>query len=430
LILEASTIALIIIGIALILYITEPIPIATTSILACLALAIFGVMPFNAAFAGFGNDMVFLMAGMLVVGSTLFETGVAQVLGKKIISAVGTNEKKFVIVLILVATIPAAFLSNTAAMAMMLPIASAAVAASNGKFLKKNTYMIIGIAAVTSGGLTTVGSTPQLIAQSALRDGGHDTIGFFELSLAGGPVIILLLVYYLVIGHILQKKVFTFPEIADDQGVIQTDELPQSEPDPKNTVKRYISAGVLLFCIVGFISGLWTVGTVAMVGAAICVVTGCISQKKVYQKMDWTTIIVIACSLGLSAGLEQSGAGMLVAQTMISFLGDGVSPWLLCAALAFVAVILGNFMSSTATAALLVPIAISVAMTLGFDVKSVVMAVVIAANISYATPVSTPPMTMTLSAGYRFMDYVKVGGLFNLLAFLLVIALFPFILNV
>ncbi|MCL2565008.1 MAG: SLC13 family permease [Defluviitaleaceae bacterium] len=427
---EASTIALIIIGIALILYITEPIPIATTSILACLALAIFGVMPFNAAFAGFGNDMVFLMAGMLVVGSTLFETGVAQVLGKKIISAVGTNEKKFVIVLILVATIPAAFLSNTAAMAMMLPIASAAVAASNGKFLKKNTYMIIGIAAVTSGGLTTVGSTPQLIAQSALRDGGHDTIGFFELSLAGGPVIILLLVYYLVIGHILQKKVFTFPEIADDQGVIQTDELPQSEPDPKNTVKRYISAGVLLFCIVGFISGLWTVGTVAMVGAAICVVTGCISQKKVYQKMDWTTIIVIACSLGLSAGLEQSGAGMLVAQTMISFLGDGVSPWLLCAALAFVAVILGNFMSSTATAALLVPIAISVAMTLGFDVKSVVMAVVIAANISYATPVSTPPMTMTLSAGYRFMDYVKVGGLFNLLAFLLVIALFPFILNV
>jgi len=63
------------------------------------------------------------------------------------------------------------------------------------------------------------------------------------------------------------------------------------------------------------------------------------------------------------------------------------------------------------------------------DVKSVVMAVVIAANISYATPVSTPPMTMTLPAGYRFTDYIKVGGLFTILAYLLVIALFPFILN-
>ena len=430
---EASTIALIIIGAALILYITEPIPIAITSILACLALAIFGIIPLNAAFAGFGNDMVFLMAGMLVVGSTLFETGVAQVLGEKIISTVGTSEKKFVIVLILVATVPAAFLSNTAAMAMMLPIASAAIAASNGKFLKKNTYMIIGIAAVTSGGLTTVGSTPQLIAQSALKAGGHETMAFFELSLAGGPVIILLLLYYLTIGHILQKKVFTFPEVAEPQ----TDNLAEISPEmsqndnpSKNMLKRCISAGVLIFCIIGFISGLWTVGIVAMVGASICVVTGCISQKKVYQKMDWTTIIVIACSLGLSAGLEQSGAGMLVAESMVNLLGDGVSPWLLCAALALIAVVLGNFMSSTATAALLVPIAISVAMTLGFDVKSAVMAVVIASNISYATPVSTPPMTMTLSAGYRFMDYVKVGGLFTVLAYLLIIALFPFILSI
>jgi len=425
--LEASTIALIIIGVALILYITEPIPVATTSIIACLALAIFGVVPFNSAFAGFGNDMVFLMAGMLVVGSALFETGVAQILGEKIILAVGANEKKFIVVLILAATIPAAFLSNTAAMAMMLPIASAAVTASKGKFLKKNTYMIIGIAAVTSGGLTLVGSTPQLIAQSALRDGGHDTMAFFELSLAGGPVILLLLAYYLTIGHILQKKVFDFPEISENEPLEPKAKTLNTE---RNTAKMYISAAVLLFCITGFISGLWTVGTVAMVGAVICIVTGCISQKKAFQKMDWTTLVVIACSLGLSAGLEQSGAGMLVAQSMVNLLGDYVTPWLLCAALAFVAVVLGNFMSSTATAALLVPIAISVALTLGFDVKSVVMAVVIAANISYATPVSTPPMTMTLSAGYRFMDYVKVGGLFNLLAFLLVVALFPFILTI
>ena len=424
---EASTIALIIIGLALILYITEPIPVATTSIIACLALAIFRVVPFSSAFAGFGNDMVFLMAGMLVVGSALFETGVAQILGEKIIALVGTSEKKFIVVLILVATIPAAFLSNTAAMAMMLPVASAAVAASNGKFLKKNTYMIIGIAAVTSGGLTLVGSTPQLIAQSALRDGGHETMAFFELSLAGGPVILLLLAYYLTIAYVLQKKVFNFPEV---QEVENSEQQNTTATPPASKSKMYISAAVLLFCITGFISGLWTVGTVAMTGAMICVVTGCISQKRAFQKMDWTTIIVIACSLGLSAGLEQSGAGMLVAQTMVNLLGDSVSPWLLCAALAFVAVVLGNFMSSTATAALLVPIAISVALTLGFDVKSVVMAVVIAANISYATPVSTPPMTMTLAAGYRFMDYVKVGGLFNLLAYLLVVALFPLILNI
>jgi len=404
------------------LYITEIIPIAATSIVACLALAIFGVIPLNAAFAGFGNDMVFLMAGMIVVGNTLFETGAAQKLGEKIISLVGGNEKVFTIVLIVVSLIPAAFLSNTAAAAMMLPVAASAIAASGGRFSKKNTFMFIGIAAVTSGGLTTVGSTPQVIAQNMLAEGGHEIMRFFELSLAGGPIIVLLIAFYLVIGHTLQKKVFNFPEVTDNT-TFSTSPVEGGSP-----LKMWISVGVLVFCIVGFISGLWTLGIVAMVGAIACIVTKCISQKTAFAKMDWTTIIVIAASLGLSAGLDQSGAGRLIAQSVVYLLGD-VSPWLLVSALALVTIILGNFMSSTATAALLIPIAISVAVETNIDVKSVVMAVVIAANISYATPVSTPPMTMTLPAGYRFTDYIKVGGLFTILAYLLVVALFPFILN-
>ena len=418
---EPGIVALIITGVALILYITEPIPIAATSILVCLALAIFGIIPFNAAFAGFGNDIIFLVAGMIVVGNALFETGVAKILGEKIISHVGGSEKKFTVVLILLAMIPAAFLANVAAMSMMLPIAAAAVAASNGRFQRKNIYMVIGIAAVTSGGFTLVGSTPQLIAQSALREGGHETIAFFELSLAGIPVLLLLFIYHLTIGSVLQKKVFTFSESP----------APTTANDrPVNPLKMLISVVVLLFCMAGFISGIWTLGTVSMMGAVICIITGCISLKTVYQRMEWTTVIVVACSLGLSMGLDQSGAGILVASGIINILGHDVSPWLLCAALALVSIVLTNVMSSTATAAILVPIAISMSMTLGIDVKSAVMAVVIAANISYATPVSTPAMTMTLQAGYRFKDYLKVGGLFSLLAYLLVVALFPFILNI
>ena len=110
-------------------------------------------------------------------------------------------------------------------------------------------------------------------------------------------------------------------------------------------------------------------------------------------------------------------------------LGDLVTPWLLCAVLALIAVILTNFMSSTATAALLLPIGVFSAVELGYDVRSVAMAVAIAASIGYATPMSTPPMTMTLTGGYRFKDYIKVGGLYNVLAYILVVLLFPLVLN-
>jgi len=425
-----STIALIIIGAMLVLFISEKLPMATTSLLGCMAFAVFGIIPFSEAFSGFGNDIVFLIAGMVVVGNTLFETGVTQLLGRKIISIVGTNERTFIIAIILVSVTLSIFLSNTATTAMMLPIVASSVAASGGKLTKKNTYMTVGIACVTGGGLSLVSSTPQLIAQAALNEGGHEIMSFFEIGYTGLPIVILALVFFTTIGYKLQKRVFSFPEIAQNAPEPQTAQAEIPPPTKKVIIKMCVSVAILIFCIVGFLTELWSLGLVAMVGAAACVVTGCISQKKVFEKMDWTTVIIMGCSFGIGNGLNKSGAGNLVAQGMIQLLGERISPWLLCAALALVTILLTNFMSSTATASLMVPIAALVAVEMGYDVKSVVMTIAIAANIGYATPIATPPMTMTLSGGYRFMDYVKIGGLFNLLAYILVIVLFPLVLKV
>jgi len=428
--LDPGTIAIIIIAAMMILYVTEILPIATTSVLACLALAVFGVIPFADAFGGFGNDIVFLIIGMVIVGDALFETGVASLIGKKIISLVGTNEKAFIGALIIVIIPISAFLSNTATVAMTLPIAASAIAASEGKLKKKDTYMIIGMTSVVGGGLTLVGSTPQLIAQGLLVESGLETIGFFELSLIGLPVILLLVVYVMTIGHSLKKKVFDFPEVEDYVPDKRPVSIIAKAYPTKQVVRMCISVFVLIFCVVGFISGFWTLGIVAMIGAAICVVSGCISQKAIFQKMNWTTVVIMGSSFGIAAGLEKSGAGRLIAQGMIGIFGDAISPWLLCAALALISVIFTNFMSSTATAALLVPIAAFAALELGYNVKAIVMSVAIAANIGYATPISTPPITMTLSGGYRFLDYVKFGGLFNIMAYVLVILLFPLVLNI
>ena len=435
----------------LILYITELLPVAVTSILACLALAVFGVIAPNEAFSGFGNDIVFMLAGMTVVGAALFETGAAGVIGKLIVSVVGTDEKVFIAGLMLFSIPLSAFLSNTATAAIMLPIASAAVSASGGKLLKKNSYMAIGITCVAGGGLTLVSSTPQLIAQGLLRDNGYKTIGFFEVGAIGFPILLLLLIYFMTIGFKLQKRVFDFPEAGEGSGggSSEAGEGPgggsseagegsgggSSENESVSAgsqhppVNMYISIGALLFCIAGYITGLWTMGIVSMLGAVVCVVTGCIPEKTVFQKIDWTTIILMGCSFGIAAALDTSGGGKMVAQSMISLLGDKISPWLLFSSLALIAVILTNLMSSTATAALLIPIAVFAAAELGFDVKSAAIAVAIAANVGYATPISTPPLTMTLSAGYRFRDYVKIGGLFNILAYALMVLLFPLVLN-
>ena len=140
---DASTITLIIMGIMLVLFVSERIPIATAAICACLALAIFGVIPMTTALAGFGNDIVFLIAGMMIVGNALFETGVAKAMGEKIISWVGASEMALTIAIILATVLISLFLNNTATVVLMLSITASAVAASQGRLLKKNSFMMV-----------------------------------------------------------------------------------------------------------------------------------------------------------------------------------------------------------------------------------------------------------------------------------------------
>jgi len=437
---ESGLVALIITGAMLVLYITELLPIAVTSVLACVAMAVAGILPPADAFAGFGNDIVFMLAGMMIVGASLFETGAAGVIGGRIVALVGKNERGFLAAFIVFSIPFSAFLSNTATASILLPVVASAVAASGGKLTRKNTYMTVGIACVAGGGLTLVSSTPQLIAQGLLREGGYETIGFFEPGYTGLPILALLIIYMVTIGFKLQKRAFAIPENTAGE-VLREPESGDNIPISPKTggaagsgrrgrFRLCVSLGVLVLCVVGFITGIWPPGVVSMFGALVCIATGCLPRKKVFEKIDWTTIVLLGCSFSIASGLDESGGGRIIARGMIALLGDGVSPWMLFASLALVAVILTNFMSSTATGALLAPIAILTAVEMGYDAKSAALAVAIAANVGYATPISTPPMAMTLTAGYRFRDYIKVGGLFNLLAYILLVLLMPLTLRI
>ena len=144
--------------------------------------------------------------------------------------------------------------------------------------------------------------------------------------------------------------------------------------------------------------------------------------------MDWSTITVLAGPMGFSKGLQKSGAVDLIAERMLAlFGGPEANPALMCAALIILASILGNVMSHTATVAVLTPIALSLAAALSTQPITYVIGVVIGSNLAFATPIATPPLTMTLCAGYRFLDYSKVGGVLNVVTVLFAAAAIPVI---
>lgn len=169
----------------------------------------------------------------------------------------------------------------------------------------------------------------------------------------------------------------------------------------------------------------------AWIGALVLVVARVISENSAMRSIDMKTILLFVGSLSLAVALQKSGAGQLIAGGMISLMGENPSPFIALVVIFLVSVVLTNFMSNTATTALLVPISLAIAHQLQADPKAVLMATVIGGSLAYATPVGMPANTMVYSVGnYRFIDYVKVGVplivISSIMALVLLPILFPF----
>lgn len=403
----------------LISFVMQRRPAGLTAVVGSLLMMIFGIIEPSDVVAPFGSDTVIMVASVLILGSAVFETGAAEIIGSAIVRRTGRNEKLLIMVLVLTVSILSSFLSNSAVVAIFLPLLASLARSSGGAITKKNTYMAVGIASVVGGNCTLAGSTPQLTAQAILQttDSVRE-LTFWELGKVGFPLVIVLALYYLFIGIRLQKKVFDFPEVEDP--------APSGDGGQVRSKAKCITVClIMLGCVAGFTAGVFSFGTVGAIAAALCILTGCISFDKAFKSLDWNTICVLGGAMGISTALNKSGVVQAVADMIISAFGSGANPVTICLVLLVTSAVLGNIMSHTATAAVLTPLAISLGTGLGVDPIPYVVTVVIGCNLAFATPVATPPLTMTMVGGYRFTDYTKVGGLYNLLSLIATALLIP-----
>ena len=149
---------------------------------------------------------------------------------------------------------------------------------------------------------------------------------------------------------------------------------------------------------------------IGCVGALALIVTGVISEKDALLSIDLKTIFLFGGTLSLASALEATGAGELIADKVIGMLGDNPSPYILTFVIFMLCCIMTNFMSNTATTALMAPIGVSIAQGMGADPRAVLMACVIGGSCAFATPIGMPANTMVVTAGgYTFKDYAKAG---------------------
>lgn len=419
-----ALVSLVVLACTLLLYVTEWLPLGITAVGACVAMALLGVVDFPVAFSGFASDVVFLVGGMVVVGAALVESGASQLLGETLLKRAGTRERALLAVSILVAGVLSGFLNNTTVTAMFIPVIMGMAVSSQGRIRPANLLMTIAFATSAGGMMTLVGSTPPLIVQGVLERAGLRPFGFFEFAWVGAPVLLMLLAYSLLFGYPMTQRIVA----RRSAGIAPAWVAGSSEtPARRSRSKILITSGVMVLCVGLFASGLIPVGLTAMLGAVLVIATGCISDVAAYRRMDWNTVFVLAGSMGIAAALDKSGGGRLLADLVLQSLGPSVSPFTVLAAVSGLGLVLTQVTSNTAVTAMLAPIALFLSQQMGVSPYPMMMALAATCAAGFATPVATPPNTLVLTAGYRFTDYVLVGGLLTLLAYGLVISIVPLV---
>ncbi len=411
-----TTITLLFLTFTIISFILEKIPLGLTATICALGLTLTGVLDASTTFAQYVNSNVILCVGMFVVGQALFETGMANKIGG-IVTKFARTERTLIIAIMVIVGVMSGFLSNTGTAAVLIPVVCG-IADESG-YSRSRLLMPLVFAAALGGNLSIIGAPGNLMGVNALQEMGLST-SFFMYAPVGVPMLILGIIYFVFLGYRF------LPDGTEAGGAAV-----EAQKDFSNVPKwkQVISLVVLIVVIIAMIFeeeiGI-SIQISSCIGAVFLVLTGVLSEKEALQSIDLKVVLLFGGSLSLAKALDTTGAGNLIADKIVGLLGANPNPIVLLLVIFIVTCALTNFMSNTATTALMIPIAVSLANNLGADPRAVVIATVIAGSCAYATPIGMPANTMVVGlGGYKFKDYVKSGLPLILFSFAICMILLP-----
>lgn len=399
---STATITLLFLAFAIVMFVTEKLPLGVTSMIVCVGLVVTGVLDWKTAFSGFIDSNVILFVAMFIVGGALFETGMANEIGG-LVTKFAKNERGLIVAIMVIVGLMSGVLSNTGTAAILIPVVIGIAARSN--FRRSRLLMPLVFAAAMGGNLSLIGAPGNMIAQSTLEETTGMSFGFFEYAIVGLPILIAGIIFYATVGF----KLLPNHEVTDSD--MAYDEKKDFSDVPR--WKKVLSLVILILTLLGMIFE-GKIGiklcVIGCIGALALIVTGVISEKNALKSIDLKTIFLFGGTLSLASALQESGAGQIIADKVIGLLGSNPSPYLLTFVVFIICCVLTNFMSNTAATALMAPICLSIAEGMGADPRAVLMACVIGGSCAYATPIGMPANTMVFGVGgYKFNDYVKAG---------------------
>lgn len=413
-----DVLSLIIFAVCIVLFVWDKLPMATTAILGCVLMVIFGVCDFKTAFGQFASSTVILTIGVMIIGSAISETGLADTIGKWIVKISRGSEVKLIIGTYFASAVMSAFLTNSAVLAIFIPIIMG-LSKVNENIKAKNLIMPIAFGCVIGGASTLVGSTQQMTAQGLLEDAGLRTFKTFDFTLVGGVLILLGLLYCLFVGRARGRKIWG--DRTDEEYELS------SKASEYSKAKMIIMAIIFVSTVVLYITEWLPLAITSSAAALACIITGCISQKKSILSVNWNIVGRLAGCLGIAKALEAAGGTKLIADAFRNVVGDSVSPFVLFCILVLLVQVTSEFISNSTAIMIVLPIVIAIAPDMGLNAYSFALGITLASGVALSCPLASSTLGISMSVGYRFNDYFKYSFFFDVIAYVTVIVLVPLI---
>ncbi|NYA27514.1 DASS family sodium-coupled anion symporter [Haemophilus haemolyticus] len=404
-----------------VLWLTEALHVTVTALLVPLLAIALDLVSTKQALVAFADPTIFLFFGGFSLATALHIQKLDKMIANKIMALARGNLFIAIIYLFLITAFLSMWMSNTATAAMMLPLAMG-ILSQLDREKEHNTYVfvLLGIAYSASiGGMgTLVGSPPNAIVASNLH------LTFADWLWYGLPIMIILLPLMIGTLYIIFKPKL---HINFEQSF---ESIEMNSVRVLTLVIFVVIALTWVFSgqINPLISGLLGLqkniasfdSVVALLAAIVICSTGIASWKQIQESTDWGVLMLFGGGLTLSAVLKDSGASKILADSIV-FMIEGQHFYLIGLLVAAFIIFLTEFTSNTASAALLVPIFISIAQSLGMPEIGLALIIGIGASCAFMLPVATPPNAIVFGSGQvKQSEMVKAGSVLNLVCIVVI----------
>ncbi|MDG2955659.1 SLC13 family permease [Bisgaard Taxon 10/6] len=397
-----------------ILWLTEAFHITITALLVPVFAIGLGVLNTKAAFAPFSEPIIFMFFGGFVIAAVLNIQKIDLWIANHVIRLARGNLRLTIFYLFAVTNLLSFFINNTAVAALMLPLTLGILHKVDMKS-NRNLYVfvLLGIAFSASiGGIATlVGSAPNAILASQIK------VSFSEWLAYGVPVTFLLLIAMIISLLIVLRPNFNVPFD------VEIEEIPMNGKRIITLVVFSLTALFLIFSSVlepvvrnalGLTSAIRSFDAlIAMIAVMAFTLSGTATWSQIQDRTEWGVLLLCGGGMVLSIVLKDTGASKILAETIVSYIGHK-NWWLMAIVMTAFILFLTEFTSNTASAALLMPIYISVATSLGLPPISLAAIIACGASCAFMLPIATPPNAIVFATGYiKQKEMLQVGIILN-----------------